>query len=150
MGIIHAPGLWSFVYSTNFQIKQIPASNIFLGNINTFSIKPKKIINLFSLRSRYRRLANRKKLILPLGNYIKTLKEHNFLINVQFNSVRNDGVSTSYRRLIGVETTSCVYWASSFISCFTSVLISIDTFFYNILELHSKLSEKDFRRDFPF
>ena len=105
MGIIHAPGLWSFVYSTNFQIKQIPASNIFLGNINTFSIKPKKIINLFSLRSRYRRLANRKKLILPLGNYIKTLKEHNFLIDVQLNSVRNNGVSMPvmlYRHLIGV------------------------------------------------
>ena len=84
MGIIHAPGLWSFVYSTNFQIKQIPASNIFLGNINTFSIKPKKIINLFSLRSRYRRLAKRKKLILPLGNYMKNFLEHNFLSNVQF------------------------------------------------------------------
>ena len=56
------------------------------------SIKPKKIINLFSLRSRYRRLANRKKLILPLGNYIKTLKEHNFLSNVQFFKVRSDGV----------------------------------------------------------
>ena len=60
--------------------------------INTFSIKPKKIINLFSLRSRSRRLANRKKLILPLGNYIKTLKEHNFLSNVQFFKVQNNGV----------------------------------------------------------
>ena len=53
---------------------------------------PKKIINLFSLRSRYRRLANRKKFILPLGNYIKTLKEHNFLSNVQFFKVQNNRV----------------------------------------------------------
>ena len=122
----------------------------FQGITTFFLLSRKKSSNIFSLRSRYRRLANRKKLILPLGNYIKTLKEHNFLINVQFNSVRNNGVSTSYRRLIGVETTSCVYWASSFISCFTSVLISVDIIFYNILELHSTLSEKEFRRDFPF
>ena len=50
-----------------------------------------KIINLFSLRSRYRRTASRKKLILPLGHYIKTLKEHNFTSNVQFFKVRNNG-----------------------------------------------------------
>ena len=53
---------------------------------------PKKIINLFSLRPCYRRLANRKKLILLLGNYIKTLKERNFLSNAQFFKVQNNGV----------------------------------------------------------
>ena len=99
MGNIHAPELRSLVYSTNFQIRQIPAWNIFLGNINTFSIKPKQIINLF--RSRYHRLATTKKLILPLGNYIETLKEHNFLGDVQFFKVQNNGVEIWYLTLPG-------------------------------------------------
>ena len=79
--------------------------SFFLGITTPFLLSRKKSSNLFSLRSRYRRLANRKKLILPLGNYIKTLKEHNFLIDVQLNSVRNNGVSMPvmlYRHLIGV------------------------------------------------
>ena len=33
-----------------------------------------KIINFSGLRFRYDRLSNKKKLILPLGNYFKTLK----------------------------------------------------------------------------
>ena len=51
---------------------------------------------------------------------------------------------------IGVEMTPCVYWASSFISCFASALISVDILNYNILELHSTSSEKDLPPDFPF
>ena len=39
---------------------------------------------------------------------------------------------------------------SSFISCFTSAFISADIIFYNFLELHSTLSEKDFCRKFSF
>ena len=35
----------------------------------------KKIINFSGLRFRYHRLANRKELILPLGNSFKTLKD---------------------------------------------------------------------------
>ena len=49
---------------------------------------------------------------------------------------------TSYRRLICLETTSCVYRTGSFIPCVTSALISVDIIFYTILELHSTLSEK--------
>ena len=37
---------------------------------------------------------------------------------------------------------------SSFISCFTSVLILVDIIFHNFFELYSTLSEKDFRRKF--
>ena len=61
-----------YIPLTSKYSKFLAQTNIFPGNINTFSIKPKKIINLFSLRSLYRRLANRQK----LGNYTKTLKEH--------------------------------------------------------------------------
>ena len=59
-------------------------TSIFPGNNNPFSIKPtvvwvkiseKKNISFFGLRSRYNRLANRKKLILPLEKYFKTLKD---------------------------------------------------------------------------
>ena len=55
-----------------------PQNSVFLRNNNPFSIKPtavwvkslqKKNINFSSLRSRYNRLTNRKKLILPLEKY---------------------------------------------------------------------------------
>ena len=75
----------NFVYSINFQKMQIPATNVyFTENNNPFSLKPtdvwvkiseKKNILFFGLRSRYNRLANRKKLILPLEKYFKTLKD---------------------------------------------------------------------------
>ena len=60
-----------------------PQTYIFPGNKNHFFIKPtvvwvkisEKIINFSGLRFRYHRLANRKKLILPLGNSFKTLKD---------------------------------------------------------------------------
>ena len=59
-----------------------PQTNIFPGNSNTFSIKPtavwvkisEKSINFSGLRTSYLKLANRKKLILPLGKDFKTLK----------------------------------------------------------------------------
>ena len=35
-----ASGLWSFVYSINFQIKETTATDIFPGNKNPCSIKP--------------------------------------------------------------------------------------------------------------
>ena len=58
-------------------------TNIFPGNNNPFSIRLllsgsrflKKIINFSGLRFRYHKLANRKKLILSLGNSFKTLKD---------------------------------------------------------------------------
>ena len=59
-------------------------TSIFPGNNNPFSINPtvvwvkifeKKNISFSGLRSCYNRLANRKKLILPLEKYFKTLKD---------------------------------------------------------------------------
>ena len=58
-------------------------TNIFPGNNNPFLLSIllcgsrflKKIINFSGLKSCYRRLANRKEIILPLGNYFKTLKD---------------------------------------------------------------------------
>ena len=58
--------------------------------------------------------------------------------------------ATSYRRLIGVETTSCVCWTSCFIFCFTSVLISVDIIFCNIFEIHSTYLKKIFVAVFCF
>ena len=94
-----------FVYSINFQKMQIPATqtSIFPGNNNPFSIKPtvlwvkiseKKNISFSSLRSRYSRLANRKKLILPLEKYFKTLKEtiSGTELCIVFQSGQNNGV----------------------------------------------------------
>ena len=53
--------------------------------------------------------------------------------------------------LIGTSVKSYKIMAiSSFISCFTSVLISLHISFYNFLDLHSTLSEKDFRYKFSF
>ena len=61
-----------------------PRTNIFPGNNNPFSIKPavtdgqdfwKKNINFSGLKSPYHRLVNRKKLILSLEKYFKTLKD---------------------------------------------------------------------------
>ena len=67
-----ASGLWSFVYSINFQIRQIQARN------QHFSVE--KSLLLFG--SRFLRKekhffwqANRKKLILPLEKYFKILKD---------------------------------------------------------------------------
>ena len=40
MEITGASGLWSFVYSITFQIKETTATDIFPGNKNPFSIKP--------------------------------------------------------------------------------------------------------------
>ena len=68
---------------TSIQGKFQPQTNIFPGNNNPFIIKPtvarvkiseKKNINSSSLKSPYHRLANRKKFILPLEKYFKTLK----------------------------------------------------------------------------
>ena len=75
----------------------------FPGNNNPFSIEPtvvlvkvseKKNISFFGLRSRYNRLANRKKLILPLEKYFKTLKDmiSGAELFTIFQSSRNNGV----------------------------------------------------------
>ena len=83
---MHASGLWS-IHSINFQIRQIPATNQhFSTNNNPFYIKPyccvgqqveisEKKTFFSSFRSRYHRLTNRKKLILPLEKYFKTLND---------------------------------------------------------------------------
>ena len=71
-----------YIPLTSKQGKFLPQTNIFPGNNNPFSIKPtvvwikvsEKNIYRSSFRSRYHRLANRKKLILPLEKYFKTLK----------------------------------------------------------------------------
>ena len=71
-----------YIPLTSKQGKFLPQTNIFSGNNNPFSIKPtvvwikvsEKNIYRSSFRSRYHRLANRKKLILPLEKYFKTLK----------------------------------------------------------------------------
>ena len=65
-----------------FQIRQIPCT-IFPGNRNPFFIKPtfawvkifEKNNSFPCLKSLYYKLANRKKLILPLEKYFKTLRE---------------------------------------------------------------------------
>ena len=63
-----ASGLWSFLYSINFQTMQIPAtSHHFLCE--------KGLLIFFSLISGHLRQANRKKLILPLKKYFKDLKD---------------------------------------------------------------------------
>ena len=63
--------------------KFLSQTNIFQGNSNPFSIKPtvarvkisEKCIIISGLKFPYHRLANRKKLILPLEEYFKTLKD---------------------------------------------------------------------------
>ena len=79
-----ASGLWSFVYSINFQIRQIPATN------HHFSCE-KSLLIFSSLRSHYHRQGNRKKLILPLKNSSKlwrtwslALPVRNFLSHLHF------------------------------------------------------------------
>ena len=56
-----------------------PQTNIFRENNSPFSTEPAivwvKISDFFGLRSRYGRLANQKKLILPLEKYLNTLKD---------------------------------------------------------------------------
>ena len=97
-----------YIPLTSKQGKFLPQTNIFSGNNNPFSIKPtvvwikvsEKNIYCSSFRSRYHRLANRKKLILPLEKYFKTLK--NMIIGTSctqlfesfttFHSGRNNGV----------------------------------------------------------
>ena len=73
-----------YIPLTSKKCKFQPQTSIFPENNNPFSIKPtvvwvkiseKKNISFFGLRSRYNRLANRKKLILPLEKYFKTLKD---------------------------------------------------------------------------
>ena len=77
MIILHIP-------LTSKKCKFQPQTSIFPENNNPFSIKPtivwvkiseKKNISFFGLRSRYNRLANRKKLSLLLEKYFKTLKD---------------------------------------------------------------------------
>ena len=86
-----ASGLWSFVFSINFQIREIPATKlhfscekkpiVVLVKISEKKKKKKKKkkerkkSNFFSgLRSCCHRQTNRKKL-LPLKKYFKTLKD---------------------------------------------------------------------------
>ena len=67
-----------YIPLTSKKCKFQPQTSIFPENNNPFSIKPtgvwlksfqKKNINFSSLRSRYNRLTNGKKLILPLEKY---------------------------------------------------------------------------------
>ena len=73
-----------YIPLTSNKCKFQPQTSIFPGNNKPFSFKPtvvwvkifeKKNISFSGLKSRYKRLANRKKLILPLGKYFKTLKD---------------------------------------------------------------------------
>ena len=79
-----ASRIWSFLYSINFQIRQIPATN------HHFSCE-KSLLIFSSLRSHYHRQGNRKKLILPLKNSSKlwrtwslALPVRNFLSHLHF------------------------------------------------------------------
>ena len=79
-----ASRIWSFLYSINFQIRQIPATN------HHFSCE-KSLLIFSSLRSHYHRQGNRKKLILPLKNSAKlwrtwslALPVRNFLSHLHF------------------------------------------------------------------
>ena len=71
-----------YTYSINFQKVQIPVTpqtSIFPGNNNQCVGQCeksflKKNISFSGLRSRYNRVANRKKLIFPWEKYFKTLK----------------------------------------------------------------------------
>ena len=89
--------LWSFVYYINFQIRQILATNhkpqMFLVKKPTLVwVKISEKQSIFpSLRSRYRRQANRKNLILPIKNSSKlwrtwsvALPVYKFLIHLHF------------------------------------------------------------------
>ena len=68
MGIMDASGLWSFVNSIYFQIRK-PQTNIFLVKKSTFAwVKISKKKDFFGQ-------TNRKKLILQLEKYFKTLKD---------------------------------------------------------------------------
>ena len=73
-----------YIPLTSKKCKFQPQTSIFPRNNNRFSIKPtivwvkifeKKKISFSGLRSRYNRLANRKKLLLPLEKYFKTLND---------------------------------------------------------------------------
>ena len=73
-----------YIPLTSKNCKFQPQNSIFPENNNPFSLKPtvvwvkiseKKNISSFDLRSHYNRLANKKKLILPLEKYLKTLKD---------------------------------------------------------------------------
>ena len=73
-----------YIQLTSKKCKFQPQTSFFPGNDNPFSIKPtlvwvkifeKKNISFSGLNSRYNRLANRKKLVLPLEKYFKTLKD---------------------------------------------------------------------------
>ena len=85
MGIIDASGLWSFVYSINFQIRKISATNPYFSCEKSLLLcwsrfgKKKHFFRkkniLSGLRSCYHKQANRKKLILPLKKYFKTLTD---------------------------------------------------------------------------
>ena len=63
-----ASGLWLFLYSINFHIRQIPATN------HSFSYE-KSLLIFSSLWPRYHRQGNREKLILPLKKNFTTLKD---------------------------------------------------------------------------
>ena len=73
-----------YIPLTSKKCKFQPQTSIFPENNNPFSIKPtvvwvkifeKKNISFSGLRSRYNRLADGTKLILPLEKYFKTLKD---------------------------------------------------------------------------
>ena len=65
-----ASGLWSFAYSINFQIRQMQARNQHFSGEKGLLLCGSRFLkkNFFS------RQANRKKFILPLEKYFKTLK----------------------------------------------------------------------------
>ena len=91
---MYASGLWTFVSSSS-SLKLtffLEITILFLLSLLLcgwrFLIK---MINFSGFRSLYFRLTNRKKLILPLGNYFETLKDmtmwlspHNLLRHLQF------------------------------------------------------------------
>ena len=92
-----------YIRLTSKKCKFQPQTSIFPANNNPFSIKPtvvwvkifeKKKISSSSLRSSYNRLPNRKKLVLPLEKYFKTLKD--MIIDTEsstfFQSGWNNGV----------------------------------------------------------
>ena len=80
MGIIHASGLWSFVYIplTSKQDKFQPQTDIFLVEKAYCCVgkDSEKSINFFGLRSCYHRQANRKKIYFATKKILQNFEGH--------------------------------------------------------------------------
>ena len=101
-----------YIPLTSKEWKFQPQTSVFPEKNNPFSIKPtvvwvkiseKKYISFFGLISRYSRLANRKKLILPLERYFKILKD--MISGTELFTILEVGeiMVANYRHLMGTQ-----------------------------------------------